>query len=59
MVGTTALTDQTRATVYVPWAQEVTQAMIEKSPEQSCRRIGTVKTFSEGVSLEEASVLIG
>ena len=58
-VGTTALTDQTQATIYVPWAREMTEDMVEGSPERSRRRRETVKTFLEGFSQEEASVLIG
>ncbi len=33
--------------------------MVEKRLERSRMRRETVKTFSEGISLEEASVLIG
>jgi hypothetical protein len=51
--------DRTHATVYVPWVKEMTEDMMEERPEQSSRGRKMVKTFLEGVSLQEASVLIG
>ncbi len=51
--------DRTQATVYVPWAREMMEDMVEKRRERSHRRREMVNTFSEGISLEEASVLIG
>ena len=53
-VGTTALTDQTQATLYIPWAREMMEDMVEAG-----MVVLTEETFSEGVSQEEASVLIG
>ena len=47
------------ATGYVPWAREKTEDMVEEKTERTRRRRETVKTFAEGVSLEEASVSIG
>ena len=53
-VGTAALTDRTRVTIYVPWAEEITEEMVKK-------RAGALakKHFWNVFSLEEANVLIG
>ena len=53
------MTDQTCATIYVPWAQEMTEDIAEDGPEWSHGQRETVKTFLEGVSLTDANVLIG
>jgi hypothetical protein len=58
-VGTAALMDRTRATLYVPWARDMTKDMEEEGLERSRRQRKGKKNFSEGVSLEEASVSIG
>ena len=34
-VGTAALMDQTRATIYVPWAHEMTEDMVKEGLERS------------------------
>ena len=57
--GTTALMDLTHATLYVPWTQEMMEDMVEERPERSHGQREMVKTFSDGISLEEAGVLIG
>ena len=56
-VGTAALMDRTRATLYVPWAREMMEDMVRRGW-SGCANKGS-KNFSEGVSLEEASVSIG
>ncbi len=45
--------DRTHATVYVPWVREMTEDMVKEGWS------GRAENFSEGLSLEEASVLIG
>jgi len=62
-VGTVALMDWTRATVYVPGVREmmedVVKEVLKRSRGQRKGRNFSEKNFLEGVSLEEASVSIG
>jgi hypothetical protein len=51
--------DQTCATLYVPWMQEMMEDIAEDGPKWSRGRREMEKTFLEGVSLMDANVSIG
>lgn len=58
-VGTATLTDRTHATIYVPWAEGMTEDMVKKGARAFVQAEETVRLFWRAFSLEEANVSFG